>query len=62
MTDLLDVDCAAEGGLLRIVALEMDTGGDVRDAVSRRGWVVAVGKRRVSGTLLRTKGRIKLAD
>lgn len=40
--NLLDIDGAREGGLLCIVALEVDAGGDVRDAVCSRRWMVAV--------------------
>lgn len=42
VADLLDVDGLGEGGLLGIVALEMDFGLGVRDAVCRRRRVVAM--------------------
>ena len=41
MADLLDIDSLAKTSLLRVVSFEVDAGGSIRDAVSRRGWVVA---------------------
>lgn len=41
VSDLLDVDRLREAGLLRIVALKVDTGRDVRDAVGSRRRMVA---------------------
>ena len=48
VADLLDVDSLAKTGLLCVISLEVDAGGSIRDAVSRRGWVVA-GKARWLG-------------
>lgn len=43
VADLLDVDCAGEGGLLGVVALEVDAGWEVCDGVGCCWRVVAVG-------------------
>lgn len=48
VTDLLDVDCAAEGCFLCVVALEVDASGEVGDGVGCRGWVVTVERRTIS--------------
>jgi hypothetical protein len=41
VSDLFDVDRLREAGLLRVVALKVDTGRDVRDAVGSRRRMVA---------------------
>jgi len=41
VANLLDIDRAAERGLLRIITFEPDTGWEVGDVVGRGGWMVA---------------------
>src|SRR3569833_2913441 len=53
MANLLDVDGSTKGCLLRIVALQMDTGRDVGDAI-RGGWrVLAILSSQKSGASAR---------